>query len=54
MTFKDISYFDKKEDYLPILTAIVIVDAIGIVLSYANIIQSNFLRFWYKNFNYLL
>jgi len=50
MTFKDISYFDKKEDYLPILTAIVIVDAIGIVLSYANIIQSNFLRFWYKKF----
>jgi hypothetical protein len=39
MTFSDISSFDKTEDYLPILTAIIIVDVIGIILSYANIIS---------------
>jgi hypothetical protein len=50
MTFSDISSFEKTEDYLPILTAIIIVDVIGIILSYANIISSDFLRIWYKKF----
>jgi hypothetical protein len=48
--FKDISKFDNIDDYLPIITAILIVDIIGIVLSYANIIPSKYLLIWYKKF----
>jgi hypothetical protein len=48
--FKDISKFNNIGDYLPILSAILIVDIITIVLSYANIIQSKFLRLWYQKF----
>jgi len=50
MISKDISLFDNTEDYLPILTAILIVDVIGIILSYSNIISSQFLRLWYIRF----
>ena len=48
--FKDISRFNNTNDYLPILTAILIVDIIGIILSYANIIPSALLRIWYQRF----
>jgi hypothetical protein len=48
--FKDISKFNNIEDYLPILTAILIVDMIFIILSYTNIIQSIYLKLWYKKF----
>jgi hypothetical protein len=48
--FKDISNFNNIEDYLPILTAILIVDIIGIILSKTNIITSYYLRIWYKKF----
>ena len=50
MISKDISLFDNTEDYLPILTAILIIDVIGIILSYSNIISSQFLRLWYIRF----
>lgn len=48
--FKDISRFNNINDYIPIITAIVIVDIIGIILSYSNIIESKFLRLWYQKF----
>jgi hypothetical protein len=48
--FKDISNFNNIEDYLPILTAILIVDMIFIFLSNINIIQSIYLKIWYKKF----
>jgi len=48
--FKDISKFNNIEDYLPILTAILIVDMIGIILSKTNIITNNYLRIWYKKY----
>jgi len=48
--FKDISRFNNTNDYLPILTAVLIVDIIGIILSYANIIPSALLRIWYQRF----
>lgn len=48
--FKDISQFNNIDDYLPILTAILIVDIIIIILSYSNIISSKFLRLWYQKF----
>lgn len=49
--FKDITKFNNIEDYLPILTAIFIVELIGIILSYFNIIKSKFLKLWYQRFN---
>ena len=48
--FKDISNFNNIEDYLPILTAILIVDIIVMILSKTNIITSYYLRIWYKKF----
>lgn len=48
--FKDISNFNNIEDYLPILTAILIVDIIVMILSKSNIITSHYLRIWYKKF----
>ena len=48
--FKDISRFNNTNDYLPILTAILIVDIIGIILSNADIIKSKFLKHWYQRF----
>jgi hypothetical protein len=48
--FKDISRFNNTNDYLHILTAILIVDIIGIILSNADIIKSKFLKSWYQRF----
>ena len=48
--FKDISRFNNIDDYLPILTAILIVDMIVMILSISNIIQSNYLKVWYQKF----
>lgn len=48
--FADISQFDKIEDYLPIITAILIVEVITILLSVTHITQSNFLRIWYQKY----
>ena len=47
--FKDISHFNNIHDYLPIITAIVIVDIIGIILSYSNLLGKN-LKLWYQKF----
>ena len=47
--FKDISHFNNINDYLPIITAIIIVDFIGIVLSYSNML-GKYLRIWYQQF----
>ena len=47
--FKDISHFNNIHDYLPIITAIVIVDIIGIILSYSNLLGKN-LKLWYQQF----
>lgn len=48
--FTDISDFNNIADYLPIIAAILIVDIIGIVLLYSNIIESKFLQIWYQKF----
>lgn len=48
--FKDISHFNNTNDYLPIITAILLVDIIGIILSNADIIKSKFLKHWYQRF----
>ena len=48
--FKDISRFNNIDDYLPILTAILIVDMIVMILSISNIISSNYLKVWYQKF----
>jgi len=48
--FKDISQFNNIDDYLPILTAILIVDMIVMILSISNIIQSNYIKVWYQKF----
>jgi hypothetical protein len=47
--FKDISRFNNINDYLPIITAILIVDFIGIVLSYSNML-GKYLKLWYQEF----
>jgi hypothetical protein len=48
--FKDISQFDNIDDYLPIITAILIVEIITIILSFTNITESKFLKVWYKEY----
>ena len=48
--FKDISQFDNIDDYLPIITAIFIVEVITIILSFTHITESKFLRIWYKEY----
>jgi hypothetical protein len=48
--FKDISQFNDTTDYLPIITAILIVEIITIILSFTNITQSSFLQVWYKKY----
>jgi hypothetical protein len=48
--FADISNFEKIEDYLPIIAAILIVEVITILLSFTNITQSSFLKVWYKKY----
>ena len=47
--FKDISRFNNISDYLPIIAAILIVDIIGIILSYSNLLGKN-LKLWYQQF----
>jgi hypothetical protein len=47
--FKDISRFNNIGDYLPIIAAILIVDIIGIIMSYNNIL-GKFLKLWYQEF----
>lgn len=48
--FKDISKFDKISDYLPILTAIIIVDIVFQLALYYGVFKSTTLNFWYKEF----
>jgi hypothetical protein len=48
--FKDISQFDNIDDYLPIITAILIVEIITIILSFTHITESKLLRIWYKKY----
>ena len=48
--FKDISQFNNTEDYLPIITAILIVDFVIITLTFSNIISSSLLKRWYQTF----
>jgi hypothetical protein len=48
--FKDISQFNDTTDYLPIITAILIVEIITIILSFTHITQSGFLKIWYKEY----
>ena len=48
--FKDISQFDNIDDYLPIITAIFIVEVITVILSFTHITESKFLRIWYKEY----
>jgi hypothetical protein len=47
--FKDISRFNNISDYLPIIAAILIVDIVGIILSYSNIL-GKFIKLWYQQF----
>jgi hypothetical protein len=48
--FKDISRFDNIDDYLPIITAILIVDMIVMILSITNVISSKYIKIWYQKF----
>jgi hypothetical protein len=48
--FKDISRFNNIDDYLPIITAILIVDMIVMILSIANVISSKYIKIWYQKF----
>jgi hypothetical protein len=48
--FKDISHFNNIDDYLPIITAILIVDMIVMILSIANVISSKYIKIWYQKF----
>jgi hypothetical protein len=48
--FKDISHFNNTRDYLPIITAILIVEIITIVLSFTHITQSSCVKVWYKKY----
>ena len=47
--FKNISQFSNI-DYLPILNAVLIVDIIGIIMSFTGIIKSKYLQKWYMNY----
>jgi hypothetical protein len=47
MIFNDISNFSSVNDYLPILNAVLIVDIVGIILSFIGVIKSIYLRNWY-------
>jgi hypothetical protein len=48
--FKDISRFDNIDDYLSIITAILIVDMIVMILSITNVISSKYIKIWYQKF----
>jgi len=47
MVFNDISILSNRMKYLPIFNAVLIVDIVGIILSFMGIIKSNQLREWY-------
>jgi hypothetical protein len=47
--FKDISGFNNINDYLPIITAILIVEIMVIMLTYSNMLGKN-LKLWYQQF----
>jgi hypothetical protein len=47
MLFKNISNFSNISDYLPILNAVLLVDIVGIIMSFTGIIKSLYLRNWY-------
>jgi hypothetical protein len=50
MLFKDISNFSNISDYLPILNAVLLVDIVGITMSFTGIIKSLYLRKWYIDY----
>lgn len=50
MLFKDISNFSNISDYLPILNAVLLVDIVGIIMSFTGIIKSLYLRKWYIDY----
>jgi len=47
MIFNNISNFFKTSDYLPILNAVLVVDIVGIIMSFNGIIKSSYLQKWY-------
>lgn len=47
----DISRFEKYNDYLPLLNAVIITDMIVIILLLGGLIKSKTLRDWYKELN---
>jgi hypothetical protein len=47
--FRDISRFNNINDYLPIITAILIVEIMVIMLTYSNMLGKN-LKLWYQQF----
>jgi hypothetical protein len=51
MLFQDISHFDKISDYLPIITAIIIVEFITIYIFVGKIIDSKTLQQWYGQYH---
>lgn len=48
--FKNISFFNNVNDYLPILNGCINADLIIIVLAFHNIFKSNYLKKWYKKY----
>ena len=50
MLFNNISNFSNINDYLPILHAVLIVDIVGIIMSFMGIIKSLYLRKWYIDY----
>ena len=50
MLFNNISNFSNINDYLPILNAVLIVDIVGIIMSFMGIIKSLYLRKWYIDY----
>ena len=48
--FKNISFFNNVNDYLPILNGCINADLIIILLAFHNIFNSNYLKKWYKKY----
>lgn len=48
---KNIADFNKISDYLPLLNAVLITDLLGILLSNMNLLHSNQLKKWYREYN---
>lgn len=51
MLFQDISHFDKISDYLPIFTAIIIVEFITIFIFVGKYVDSKTLQQWYHQYH---